>query len=67
MARNGWTLFQELLEQEIALGLVAIPDDFYGTTQTIMPIADPCEVDTEPIGHDWDTRKITPITYCEWE
>lgn len=60
-------LFQELLEQERALGLVTIPDDYWGTTQVVIPVTDPCEMDTEPIGHDWDTKKILPIQISEWE
>lgn len=58
MTKNGWTLFQELLAQEIALGLLPPPPDYFGAT---LPLADPDLLDTEEYTPDWDTKRISVV------
>ena len=59
MAKNGYTLFVELLAlEQRELELAKRPADDFGTTQIITPIADPCEMDTEEYKSAWDTRKF---------
>jgi len=66
MAKNGWTLFQELLEQGIALGLVAASDDYFGDTQPFDDTAEAEAVTAEyRLESDLDTRRIRPIRFTD--